>query len=266
MKLYAGCDETPSKSIVCFSSNPETLKMKKTFLALICAVSASPALALTINFTGYENDSFFGAEQLDIFNQAAAEYEKLITNDMIIDVTLSTESMSDNILAMGGPSWWVTGQDIAVTNISGGSISFNVGKSGFSNYDLYSITVHELGHVLGIISGFDPWDNLLTGGGAWFSGEYAVGVYGGLVPVTNDESHWDNTRWNSVLNPSMFPSFGPGEIRGPSELDFAALADIGWQVVGFNASMVPEPETWAMLLAGLGIVGSVATRRRHQLA
>jgi hypothetical protein len=34
-----------------------------------------------------------------------------------------------------------------------------------------------------------------------------------------------------------------------------------WHVV-ING-VVPEPETWAMLLAGLAIVGSVARRRRH---
>ncbi|MCL1790480.1 MAG: Rpn family recombination-promoting nuclease/putative transposase [Peptococcaceae bacterium] len=33
--------------------------MKKTLLALLCAVSASPALALTITFSGYEDHLFF---------------------------------------------------------------------------------------------------------------------------------------------------------------------------------------------------------------
>jgi hypothetical protein len=246
-----------------FDSNPETKIMKKTFLALICTVGASPALALTINFTGYEDNSFFGTEQLGILNWAASQYEERIENDMTINIALSTETMSDNILAIGGPNWqWVVGTDISVTNITGGSISFNAGKSGFSNYDLYSITLHERGHVFGIINGFDPWNKLLIDGGAYFSGEYSVGVYGGFVPITADGSHWDNHRWNSELTPSMFPSFVPGEVRSLSELDFAALADIGWQVVGFNAP-IPEPETWAMLLAGLGIVGSVAARRRR---
>ncbi|MBW8892361.1 MAG: PEP-CTERM sorting domain-containing protein [Burkholderiales bacterium] len=33
-------------------------------------------------------------------------------------------------------------------------------------------------------------------------------------------------------------------------------------VVGFKASVVPEPETYALLLAGLGIMGFIARRRR----
>jgi hypothetical protein len=34
-------------------------------------------------------------------------------------------------------------------------------------------------------------------------------------------------------------------------------------VISYNTTAVPEPETYAMLLAGLGIVGAVARRRRH---
>jgi MYXO-CTERM domain-containing protein len=35
------------------------------------------------------------------------------------------------------------------------------------------------------------------------------------------------------------------------------MQDIGWQV-----TPVPEADTWAMLLAGLGLVGFAARRRR----
>jgi hypothetical protein len=43
-------------------------------------------------------------------------------------------------------------------------------------------------------------------------------------------------------------------------------ADIIGITLAYNLPAVPEPETWAMLLAGLGIVGAVAHRRRIKAA
>ena len=37
-----------------------------------------------------------------------------------------------------------------------------------------------------------------------------------------------------------------------------------WDFGNGGGAIVPEPETYAMLLAGLGIVGSIARRRRNR--
>ena|GEM_PF-2531725 len=268
--MYAYRVDAPSQGHH-FPLTPLDAKMKKTFLALVCAIGASPALALTINFTGYENDPFFGTEQLKILNQAASQYENRIMDDVVLNVTLTTDLTrpitSPDALAQG--SAYLSGGNSSVANIVGGLINFNVGGSfstgaSFSDFDLYTLTLHELGHVFGISGGFAPWTNQLTNGGTYFSGKNAVDLYGGLVPISSDGAHWDDTRWNlgsGILEPVMFPRLAPGQVRELTELDFAALADIGWKV---SASNIPEPETWAMLLVGLGIVGNIAAKRRRQ--
>ena len=38
---------------------------------------------------------------------------------------------------------------------------------------------------------------------------------------------------------------------------------IGAQMAGVNLAPVPEPETWALMLGGLGILGLAAKRRRR---
>ncbi|MCL2590198.1 MAG: DVUA0089 family protein [Betaproteobacteria bacterium] len=50
----------------------------------------------------------------------------------------------------------------------------------------------------------------------------------------------------TALSGSLIPNRGNGE----------------WVVHITGVSVVPEPETWAMLLAGLGIVGAIARRRK----
>ena len=60
-----------------------------------------------------------------------------------------------------------------------------------------------------------------------------------------------------ALNPGVDPNnFRPGSWVTPGYGDY-------WHVVVTGSvTAVPEPETWAMLLAGLGMVGAVARRRR----
>ena len=47
-----------------------------------------------------------------------------------------------------------------------------------------------------------------------------------------------------------------GQRKYLTDLDWALLADVGWQVTA-----VPEVQTWAMMLAGLGLLGWRMRRR-----
>lgn len=99
----------------------------------------------------------------------------------------------------------------------------------------------------------------LNGGDIWFRGPQAMAVYGGPVPVFSPPdydsgsslAHFSEAPADAV-DSIMRPSLLPGEVRRTySELDFAVMRDIGWNVV-------PEPGASALLL----LAATFALRRR----
>lgn len=78
---------------------------------------------------------------------------------------------------------------------------------------------------------------------------------------------------NGVIPPDMNPSFAllgtnVATSRGTFQYvlgynDSANHDDWDDFVVGINVAPVPEPQTYALMLAGLGVVGFVARRRRN---
>jgi hypothetical protein len=140
----------------------------------------------------------------------------------------------------------------------GGRISFNSTSNWyfdpdintnepFSNqYDFYSVAVHELAHVLGFASA-PSFNNLISGG--VFTGAAVNSLFGSNPSVAND-GHWVSGLSYLGQEAAMDPSIAVNQRKHFTELDFAAMKDIGWQV-----SPIPETEIWAMMLAGLGLLG-----------
>lgn len=201
----------------------------------------------------------------------------------VIRVYVGGANLGDGVLGLGGPGGYgcsgsvsfcsnapsrgqgtVTGSGATDFAPWGGSISFDNASTDwhfgtttsgldFNEFDFYSVAVHELGHVLGFGTA-DSFDALIDGNNF-------VGLNAGTVPLlAGDLAHWaEGTQGlvNGVLQEAaMSPSIANGERKYFTDLDFAALQDIGWEV-----TPVPEADTWAMLLAGLGLVGFAARRR-----
>lgn len=161
----------------------------------------------------------------------------------------------------------VSGSDAVDFAPWGGTISFNstvdwhFGPTTFGlesgKADFYSVAVHELAHVLG----FGTSDSFARHvSGSSFFGPAAMAVHGGAVPM-NDDAHWFDGTF-SVVNgvpqeAAMDPTIRFGTRKNFTDLDYAAMRDLGWEV-----TPVPEAETWAMMLAGLGLVGGAVARRR----
>lgn len=164
------------------------------------------------------------------------------------------------------------GQPGALTSVKtdfgpwGGALSFNSTSNwyfdpdtttdeSFSGFDLYSVAVHELAHLLGFGSA-DSFNNVISGG--LFTGA-AVNALLGYNPPLAGDSHWGSSLRYLGQEPAMNPSIASGQRKDFTELDYAAMKDIGWQV-----SPVPEAATWAMMLAGLGLLGwRLRTYRRE---
>jgi hypothetical protein len=205
----------------------------------------------------------------------------------VIRVYVGAQNLSGGTLGSGGPGGFnASGNAAFFNNLSlrgqvsgttdfgpwGGSVTFDNDASWYfdSNVatnesfgamnDFYSVALHELAHLLGMGTA-DSWDNLITGNN--FTGAASMAENGGLaVPLTTpDHGHWANgtqseVLWPMVINPqeaAMDPSIFVGTRKYFTELDFAGLDDIGWQVI-------PEP-TSAMLI---GTAGALVMARRRR--
>jgi hypothetical protein len=121
------------------------------------------------------------------------------------------------------------------------------------------------------------------------TGMFSTGAYNGN---SRQASHWiDNkyTTLGSCQTPSlargiMDPTAGKCEALSVTALDLAAFDAIGWNIATgardsgtvkftttqianytgavFNIGSVPEPASWAMLIAGFGMTGATMRRRR----
>ncbi len=100
--------------------------------------------------------------------------------------------------------------------------------------------------------------------GLFFNGTNAVAANGGfLVTLYTDEewkpgssvSHLDDRMWG-FDGTLMSPGSGTGpQMRDYSAVEIGILKDLGY------VAAVPEPEVYAMLLAGLAVLGAITRRR-----
>jgi hypothetical protein len=101
-----------------------------------------------------------------------------------------------------------------------------------NSYDFYTVVTHELAHLFGFgVS--NAFSNNISEN--YFTGAHAQQLYGGTVPLAGGQ-HWASNVTSPPFlpgtqpKPSLGPSLSLGERKLFTPLDYAALADIGWEV------------------------------------
>jgi hypothetical protein len=169
------------------------------------------------------------------------------------------------------------------------------------SFDFLTVAQHEIGHALGFVSGIDDIDFCLGPNnqcglpntidrfeGDWWYEPLDLFRYSALNPNTMDVRVGGSPRFSidggtTVIAPFSSGSsanggngwqashFGTDQVRlmrpfvGPGNggtYDAGAADLMAFDVIGWNLAAIPEPSTYALMLAGLAAVGSLARRRR----
>ena len=151
--------------------------------------------------------------------------------------------------------------DLNVThNLSGGAFFMFVGKSAGAFTDTYtfnlntlstaSFTIDEL-----VLTGFTNID--------WADTDAATLSGGGLLsPLVLGEDGLDSSfSFNNVLVTGSVTLVLKGVALGSGIPD---VISPGTYSIAAVAAPIPEPETYALMLGGLGLIGFMAARRRRQ--
>jgi hypothetical protein len=144
----------------------------------------------------------------------------------------------------------------AITFDTNTNWNFSVSSGPVSGQvDFLSVAEHELGHLLGFGTA-NSFKNLISGSS--FTGPHSTALNGGVNPALSaDLGHWASGTSYLGQECAMTPSLTVGTRKEFTELDFAGLNDLGWQL-----TPVPEPATvLGLAVAALGLAGAVRRRR-----
>ncbi len=255
-------------------------------VAFITVIATStPATALTILGTlrtttnGPDGNPTFGGGNIeDIFAAAAGFWEGAILDDEIVPIEYGwTPGGGPLAFAIGdgrsGRIFVPVAHDFfldltpdqneeyttpvtSFLTIDGQQVNYGVGFTGgfggADGFDLLTILIHEIGHVLG--SAPSHFDDSLGEGDGDVDIDAHLPLAGIALPTFNDGCcHLDVPQDYTGLHPSLWPFIDIRERRFISGADLLFVADGGgWkQVDQSRFAAAPEPSTLALLAAGV---------------
>ncbi len=165
---------------------------------------------------------------------------KRFVDDLLIFVNLFQDSGGIES-GLGGPDYefggWATSPTFYGLMPRVGQIA--ISPTVFANQPdtvLYQVISHEIGHVLGLV-GLNWLGNRQTDQSnprtAVFRGEYSRQVFGEYIPLRSQDG--GDFYHPAARVPSIMSYQYIYRLPGPSQIDFAMLADSGYRVYGINA-------------------------------
>ncbi|MCZ2343946.1 MAG: FG-GAP-like repeat-containing protein [Bacteroidales bacterium] len=184
----------------------------------------------------------------------------VVPADTVI-VFVGSQNISGGEAGYGGPGGYRVGgatnwQNTVATrgqsgfSTWGGSITFDSDSNWYfgitpnsqsdNKLDFYSVAVHELGHVLGFGASSEFAGHTA---GSVFTGATANAISSSAPPLASDQAHWQQGTQVHGTPVSMEPTLLANTRVMFSDLDYAALRDIGWQVTGLPGASAVTPIT-----------------------
>ncbi len=261
--------------------------MKKTFLAAAAAalLTAGSGAAFAVDIGGLQltPGSTFAVGQVyeNVVTQVGDVLEGYGKVDSINSFAISA-LCTDCELTYRFTDYVVTSISPNEVKFSGGMISFYLGTGAFNNFntsngggsagDLVEATdgtlfLSLMGHAI------DAAGNTFVGTGANIGTVFPTGFGTGLADVNMAAGGIANTFFNTNGVTALFggnadfqlgSSFSGLNPVYASECPGGAACVRGSADFTGTVAAIPEPETYALMLAGLGAVGFVARRRRNR--
>jgi hypothetical protein len=140
----------------------------------------------------------------------------------------------------------------AISFSSTANWNFSASSPTSGQNDFFSVALHELGHVFGIGTA-GSWDDKVSGN--TFTGASSRAANGGVNPqLDSANAHWKQGTKSTVNGVTqdvvMEPALLTGTRRQFTKLDYAGLADVGWQIPS-SAATVTAAVSAAQPLAAL---------------